>query len=122
MNHHPFQLDNIPNFIFQEIDYSGVYNRNEKAKQMKWVLYRNFPSLIINPSTDKIKLKSLINNSDSMNKGGGEIESEQRKRRDIERRDDERFKREFNGILRNMRKSSQSAVDRLRLREVLRLT
>jgi len=106
----------------QDIDYSGGYNRNEKTKQMKWVLYRNFPSLIINPSTDKINLESLINNSDSMNKGGGEIESEQRKRRDIERRDDERFKREFNGILQNMRKSSQSSVDRLRLREVLRLT
>ena len=122
MNHHPFQLDNIPNFIFQDIDFSGVYNRNEKRKQMKWVLYRNFPSLIINPSTDKINLESLIKNSDSMNKGGEEIESEQRKRRDIERRDDEKFKREFRRILQNTRESSRSSVDRLRLREVLRLT
>ena len=89
---------------------------------MKWVLYRNFPSLIINPSTDKINLKSLINNRDSMNKGEGEIETELRKRRDIERRDDEEFTKEFRGILRNMRESSRSSVDRLRLREVLRLT
>merc|ERR1712062_5473 len=104
---------------FKEDTYfSDVYNQNEKTKQMKWVLYRNFPSLIINPSTDKINLKSLISNSDSMNKADGKIESEQRRRRDIERRKDEEFTKEFDGILRNMRKSS---VDRLRLREVLRL-
>ena len=106
----------------QDIDFSDVYNRKEKAKQMKWVLFRNFPSLIFDPSTDKINLESLINKSDSTNKVNGEIESELRKRRDIDLPEDKEFTKEFRRILRNIRGSSQSSIDRLRLREVLRLT
>ena len=31
---------------------------------MKWALFRNFPSLILGPPVDKIKIKSLIDNED----------------------------------------------------------
>ena len=70
---------------------------------MQRVLYRNYPSLIINPSTDKINFEALISNIDSMNKEEGKIESEQRKRRDIKRRDDEEFTKEYYGILWNIK-------------------
>ena len=40
------------------------YYQNKKRKQLKWALFRNFPSLILGPSVDKIKIKSLVDNED----------------------------------------------------------
>ena len=40
------------------------YYQNKKRKQLKWTLFRNFPSLILGPPVDKIKIKSLIDNAD----------------------------------------------------------
>ena len=40
------------------------YYQNKKRKQLKWTLFRNFPSLILGPPVDKIKIKSLIDNED----------------------------------------------------------
>ena len=82
---------------------------------MKWSLYRNFPSLILDPSIDR-KIRTPTNDNDPRDQDEKDFALEHENgvlRSDNSQGYHEDLSRELHGILRNMKDHSQSYIDHI---------
>ena len=108
MKYHLCQQEIILKFMFWDEALASMhrYYQNKKRKQMKWALFRNFPSLILGPSVDKIKIKSLIDNEDPGNQVEDDFDTGQKGtalKYDVEGRNRSELSGELTKILLNIK-------------------
>ena len=82
------------------------YYQNKKRKQLKWTLFRNFPSLILGPPVDKIKIKPLIDNEDLRHQVEDDFDTGQKGtalKYDVEERNQSELSGELTKLLLNIK-------------------